>query len=83
MAEVRIRFWAAARSAAGAEWYACEAGSVGEALHQAAQAHGPGLGRVIDISSVLRDGRRVSREGLADPVSGPVEVEVLPPFAGG
>lgn len=75
-----IRFWAAAKAAAGCDSETYDAATVGEALAAARAAHGPELGTVLDRSSVLLDGLRSGPDaGLAD---GAV-IEVLPPFAGG
>lgn len=84
MPEVRIRYWAAARDAAGVETDRFEAASVTEALALAQQAHPtPQMTRVLAVSSVLRDGRVVHREQRDLELAGPTELEVLPPFAGG
>lgn len=75
-----IRYWAAAKTAAGCESEPVEAPTVGEALAAARAAHGPELARVLDRCSFLVDGRR-ARPDTALP-DGAV-LEVLPPFAGG
>ena len=80
MARVVVRYWAAARAAAGTDEESADAATVGELLDRSAAAHGGQLAAVLARSSVLVDGRRAGREqALAD---GSV-VEVLPPFAGG
>jgi len=61
-----------------------EARSVAEALQLAChQRCDPHFDRVINASSVLIDGRTAHQEDLDQPLTGPVQVEVLPPFAGG
>jgi molybdopterin converting factor small subunit len=52
---------------------------VGDVLAAAAAAH-TGLSVVLDVSTILLDGRAVT---AAEPVSEGVTLEVLPPFAGG
>ena len=75
-----IRYWAAAKAAAGRDTETYHAATVGAALAAARAAHGPELGSVLDRSSILLDGLRTGPDaGLVD---GAV-IEVLPPFAGG
>lgn len=78
-AQVTVRYWAAARAAAGVDADRHAGDTVEEVLAAAVAAH-PRLGRVAAVSTVLLDGR-------AAPRSAPVEdggtLEVLPPFAGG
>ena len=85
-----LRFWAAAREAAGAAEETVGAATLAEALSEAVRRrggeHGEGaaLRQVLNRSSVLLNGVQVGR---ADPGSvrlpdGAV-VEILPPFAGG
>jgi molybdopterin converting factor small subunit len=85
-----LRFWAAAREAAGAAEETVRAATLGEALDEAVlrrggeEGGGAELRRVLACSSVLLDGTRV---GPADRASVPLPdgavVEILPPFAGG
>ncbi len=88
MTNLSLRYWAAARAAAGCETETHPGSTVGEALDAAAAAH-PELGRVLAVSSLLVDGHRVGRETTSEQVRGLVQdpsaatVEVLPPFAGG
>lgn len=85
MATVTIRYWAGARDAAGTETDVVEAASVAEALASAA-ADRPGdaeYARVMGLCSFLVDGRRLGEQDRTRPLTGPVEVEALPPFAGG
>jgi sulfur-carrier protein len=86
MAIVTLRYWAAAKEAAGVAEEKVTAGTLAEALAAAGGPAGPGdrLRTVLDRSSFLVDGqpagaRDRDQVSLAD---GAV-VEVLPPFAGG
>lgn len=79
-----IRYWAAARAAAGVDDEPCEATTLAEALAGAAGRHGERLTALLDVCSYLVDGAPVGGRPrdlvrlAADSV-----VEVLPPFAGG
>jgi molybdopterin converting factor small subunit len=85
MATVTMRYWAAAKDAAGVAEQRLEADTLAAALKQAADADGAGrLRRVLARSSFLVDGDPVGRRA-AESVAlrdGSV-IEVLPPFAGG
>jgi sulfur-carrier protein len=85
MATVTMRYWAAAKDAAGVAEQRVEADTLASALVQAADADGAGrLRAVLARSSFLVDGDPVGRRA-AESVSlrdGSV-IEVLPPFAGG
>lgn len=84
MARGTLRFWAAAKAAAGVAEEEYDAATLAEALRAARTAHGDALAKVIDRSTFVVDG---------DPVGGRAHesvvltdggtVEVLPPFAGG
>ena len=80
MARVTVRYWAAAKAAAGVAEEALDAATVGELLDRAGAAHGPELARVLVRCSVLVDGLRARP---ADSLADGAVVEVLPPFAGG
>lgn len=80
---VTIRYWAGARAAAGLDSETLQADSVSAALAQAQQRHGAELARILAVSSILVDGVTQRSEGLNAALRAPVEVEVLPPFAGG
>lgn len=86
MATITVRFWAAARTAAGTAEEQVEASDCGDALDRVVagrRADGAaGLARVLATSSFLVDGVRRDRGQLAG-LPGPAVVEVLPPFAGG
>ncbi|HEY6276782.1 MAG TPA: MoaD/ThiS family protein [Streptosporangiaceae bacterium] len=86
MAMVTVRYWAAAKQAAGIAEESLTAGTLAEALSEmrARHAAAPDLAAVLARSSFLIDGERASH-GPAREVSlrdGAV-IEVLPPFAGG
>ncbi|PSK99593.1 molybdopterin converting factor small subunit [Murinocardiopsis flavida] len=86
MASATIRYWAAAKEAAGTAEETVDGATLAEALDAVRSRHGAN-GRLLDVlrrSSFLVDevpaGRRPHGEiMLADGSS----VEVLPPFAGG
>lgn len=83
-AVTRLRYWAAARAAAGTDCDDLEAGTLGEALAQARTKHGDQLARVLSVCSYVVDGDPVGRrEHDAVPLSPGSLVDVLPPFAGG
>ena len=84
MVSVSLHYWAGARAAAGVAEEAFEAKSVADALRQARQRRSdPRFDRVITMSSVLIDGRTAHQEDLEQQLTEAVQVEVLPPFAGG
>ncbi|MFH8452764.1 MoaD/ThiS family protein [Streptomyces fungicidicus] len=86
MAKVTVRYWAAAKAAAGVAEEPYEAATLAEALDAVRGRHGESgeLARVLLRSSFLVDGdpagtRAHETVRLADGGT----VEVLPPFAGG
>jgi molybdopterin converting factor small subunit len=88
---VTIRYWASARAAAGCDSDSFAGSRVGDVLESAAVAH-PRLRAVLEVSTILLDGRQVA---ATDPLPGSLPeslpgslpagsvLEVLPPFAGG
>lgn len=86
MATVTIRYWAAAKEAAGMAEEEVQAGTLAQAL-DAALASRPAdsrLHQVLSRSSFLVDGVQASRKVAADLVlHDRAVVEVLPAFAGG
>ncbi|HZJ06821.1 MAG TPA: MoaD/ThiS family protein [Nocardioidaceae bacterium] len=90
---VTVRYWASARAVAGcdSERLGVPTGgspvgghhagivNVGDALAAAAAAH-TGLSVVLDVSTILLDGRAVT---ASEPLTEGATIEVLPPFAGG
>ena len=79
MAEVTIRYFAAARAAAGESTATADAASVKD-LVVTVSADRPELARVLGICSFLVDGERVDLETTLRPGA---LVDALPPFAGG
>ncbi len=77
---VTVRYWAGARAAAGVDAETVEApGSVARLVARLGDER-PSLRPVLEVASVLVDGRAGSGD---DPVPPGALVEVLPPFAGG
>ena len=82
--EVTVRFWAAARDAAGTTEEPYPPGSLAQILELAAERHGDRLRTVLARCSYLVDGQPVGRrDPLTVDVGAGAELEVLPPFAGG
>ncbi len=83
---VTVRYWAAARAAAGRHDDVVSARSVADALGEIRALHpdNPRLAQVLEVSSLLLGDRPL---GSSDVSSVLVEdgdvIEVLPPFAGG
>jgi molybdopterin synthase sulfur carrier subunit len=84
MAKGMIRYWAAARAAAGVDEEAYAASTLAEALDNACGTRDAEFARVLSRSSFLLDGRQVGNRPH-DAVELPEDgvLEVLPPFAGG
>jgi molybdopterin converting factor small subunit len=81
-----IRYWAAAKAAAGTAEEPYRAITLADALTQARQRHGdrPDFERVLSSCSFLVDGDPVgTRNHEAVELAEGGTVEVLPPFAGG
>ncbi|TDC27274.1 MoaD/ThiS family protein [Streptomyces sp. 8K308] len=86
MASGTIRYWAAAKAAAGTAEEAYEAATLAGALEAARARHAdrPEFARVLTRCSFLVNGEQVgprTHETVTLPEGG--TVEVLPPFAGG
>ncbi|MGH3942829.1 MAG: MoaD/ThiS family protein [Pseudonocardiaceae bacterium] len=84
MPVVTVRYFAAARAAAGlhSEGVELDAGAtVGDALDVVAERHGEALNKVLARCSFLLDSVAV-RDRLV-PITNGAELDVLPPFAGG
>jgi len=84
MAKGMIRYWAAAKAAAGVAEEPFEAATLAEALRNAQVDRDSEFARVVSRSSFLIDGdpagaRPHDQLDLADGST----IEVLPPFAGG
>jgi sulfur-carrier protein len=85
-ARVTVRYWAAARAAAGRAEDRVDAATVAEALDRARQTHvdNPRFASVLAVSSLLVGDQPLgSRDPDAVPVRDGDVIEVLPPFAGG
>jgi sulfur-carrier protein len=80
MATGTVRFWAAARAAAGRADQAYDALTLGDVVAALGAEHGPTLAKVLGHCSFLVDGVRAGPDLRL--VEG-AEIEVLPPFAGG
>ena len=79
MADVRVRYFAAAAEAAGCDEETLDAATVGDLVTLLEQRHGDPMTRVIARGSFLVDGM-----ATRDPARALREtVDVLPPFSGG
>ena len=85
MAIVTMRYWAAAKDAAGVAEHQLTADTLAAALAAALEINGGAqLSAVLDRSSFLVDGHPVGRRAADSVVLADGNViEVLPPFAGG
>jgi molybdopterin converting factor small subunit len=84
MATGVIRYWAAARDAAGTSEETYDAATLAQALVSARQRHGERFGDVLDRCSYLVDDSPVGgRDHGRIELSAGGTIEVLPPFAGG
>jgi molybdopterin converting factor small subunit len=77
--EVTVRYWAAARAAAGVPSDVVRGSTVEQVVAAAVALH-PDLRPVVAVATFLVDGAAAAPER---PVPGGATVEVLPPFAGG
>jgi molybdopterin converting factor small subunit len=80
MAAGTIRYWAAARAAAGRAEEPWSGTTLADVVAAAADRHGAELARVLSVASFLVDGTRV---GSGAELTDGATIEVLPPFAGG
>jgi molybdopterin synthase sulfur carrier subunit len=85
MATVTLRYWAAAKDAAGVAEQVVTAETLAGALALAGSAEvRTRLTPVLDRSSFLIDGAQVGRRAAESvPLADGAVIEVLPPFAGG
>lgn len=86
MTNVTVRYWAAAKQAAGVSEETLDADTLAGAIAAALarRGHDPRLRSALDRSSFLVDGSAVGRGGAEEVVLPEAAViEVLPPFAGG
>ena len=82
MATVSVRFFAAARDAAGRSSDTLEAPTVGAVLEQARRAYGARFTEVLATARVWVNGDEPT-DGDATPLADGDEVAVLPPVSGG
>jgi molybdopterin converting factor small subunit len=81
---VEVRYFAAARAAAGTETEKvrlAEGATVDDLLAALAADHGPDLARVLERCSYLLD--EVAVRDRSTPLADGAVLDVLPPFAGG
>ena len=79
-----LRYWAAAREAAGVAEERLAAGTLAEAIAAATAAHGERFAQLAAVCSYLVDGEPAGRRPpAAVPLTESSVVEVLPPYAGG
>ncbi|MFD5573314.1 MoaD/ThiS family protein [Streptomyces cadmiisoli] len=84
MAKVTVRYWAAAKAAAGIAEEPYDAATLAEALDLVRGRHPGELSQVLARCSFLVDGDPVGKRGHETvPLAEGGTVEVLPPFAGG
>jgi molybdopterin synthase sulfur carrier subunit len=81
MARVVVRYFAAARAAAGVAEDIVEAETIGLCLSTVEAMRGRELQRVMRACTFLVDGTQA--HDLDRPLLGSVQIDVLPPFAGG
>lgn len=79
MPEVTIRYFAAARSAAGRSTATADAASLGD-LISTVSSDRPELARVLSLCTFLLNGERATPATL---LPAGAQVDALPPFAGG
>ncbi|MEV0622939.1 MoaD/ThiS family protein [Nonomuraea sp. NPDC050404] len=83
MATGKVRYWAAAKEAAGVAEETFEAATLDELMTKVTQNRAE-LARVVRRCSFLVDGSPVGKRDHGDVLLGDgATVEVLPPFAGG
>ncbi|MER8015814.1 MoaD/ThiS family protein [Streptomyces griseoluteus] len=84
MPKVTVRYWAAAKAAAGTADEPYDADTLAEALAAVRERHPGELTRVLDRCAFLVDGAPVgTRAHETVRLAEGGTVEVLPPFAGG
>jgi len=79
-----LRYWAAARAAAGVAEETTSASTLAEALLLARSVRDDRFGRVLEVCSFVVDGKPVgARDHTQVQLADGGLVDVLPPFAGG
>lgn len=81
MPQLTVRYFAAARAAAGVDSEVIDANTVNEALNALCARHGERLAAVVTACSFLLNGLAVHDRTV--PLVADAELDVLPPFAGG
>ncbi len=76
-----VRYFAAARAAAGLPEETLSAGTLAELRDLMVELHGERLAAVLKVASFLVDG--VARRDLIAALPEGATIDVLPPFAGG
>jgi molybdopterin converting factor small subunit len=78
---VTVRYYAAARAAAGVTEQPAESDTLAGLVERLSDEHGPDLAKVLVVASYLVDGVAWHDRDAALPAG--ATVDVLPPFAGG
>jgi molybdopterin synthase sulfur carrier subunit len=78
---VTVRYFAAARAAAGLAQEQAEAPTLGALLEELSASRGPQLAKVFGVASFLVDG--LAWRDREAPLPPGATIDVLPPFAGG
>lgn len=78
---VTVRYFAAARAAAGSDSETVDATTLAELVFAVGDRHGTQMAKVLGVCSFLVDGTR--RTDHDAPIAVGSTVDVLPPFAGG
>ncbi len=82
--EVTVRYWAAARDAAGRSEEKLTGRTLADVIAAAGARHGPELARLLGICSYLVGDQPAKRaDAVRVELTPGAVVEVLPPFAGG
>lgn len=80
--QIRVRYWGAAREAAGRAEDGVEATTLRDAVLAVADTYGERFRRIVEMSTIVVDGVRLPPYADPDLRDGSV-VEIMPPFAGG
>lgn len=84
VAEITVRYWAAARDAAGCSSERLTGRTLADVIKVSGGRHGPELTRLLGICSYLVGAAPAKRaEAAGIRLETGMVVEVLPPFAGG
>jgi len=84
MSQLSLRYWAAAREAAGCAEESYDSATLAEAIEVARLTRGERFAQVLARSSYLVDGNPVGARSHGEiQLDEGAVVEVLPPFAGG